>query len=367
MKKRDYYEVLEINKNATDKEIKIAYRKLAMKYHPDKNKETDAEEKFKEVNEAYEVLSNPEKRAQYDQYGHDAFDPNAQAGFGGFGNFGGFSGFSDFFGDIFGGFGRRKSRENYPEDGSDYKIEYSISFLESILGTSIKRKFDKYSTCNNCHGSGANSTADIKKCSTCGGTGSVTKVIKTPFGAIQNSATCSDCSGKGKRIQKLCKLCSGKGIVKESKELTVSIPAGIKEGQSVVLNGYGGPGLNGGQNGDLYIEITVRDHIHYTRVGDDIHLTVPVSVIDIISENLITIPTPYGNEEIRMNNSYKSGDVLTVKNKGSKNPKNNSYGNLKIHLQLYVPKLSNSEKKAMESIFSGVKDDRKNKWLKDFD
>ncbi|UWD34372.1 molecular chaperone DnaJ [Mesomycoplasma molare] len=363
MAKRDYYEVLGVDKNATEKDIKIAYRKLAMKYHPDKNKESDAEEKFKEVNEAYEILSDSQKRQQYDEYGHDAFDPNRTAGFGDFG----FGGFSDFFGDIFGGSKRSRS-SNYPEDGNDYKMEYTISFIDSILGTEIKRKFEKYSTCSHCQGTGAESFNDISTCSTCNGSGTMTQVIRTPFGSIQNSKTCSTCKGKGKQVTKLCHLCQGKGLMKEAKELTVSIPAGIKDGQSIVLNGYGGPGKNGGMNGDLYIEINVREHKHYIRTGDDIHLTVPVSITDIIAENEIDIPTPYGIEKLKMNNSYKSGDILTIKNKGAKNPKNpNIKGNMKVHIQLNVPKLSKNEQKELIKILNSTNDEIKRKWLKDFE
>ncbi|WGI36686.1 molecular chaperone DnaJ [Mesomycoplasma lagogenitalium] len=368
MNKRDYYEVLGITKAASEKDIKMAYRKLAMKYHPDRNKEHDAEEKFKEINEAYEVLSDLKKKAQYDQYGHAAFD-QMSGGSGFDGNFGGFEGFSDIFGDFFSSFsGDRHSSRKRRFNGDDYKASFSISFIESILGTSIKRKFEKFSQCSHCKGSKAESDSDIHTCKKCNGKGVEVKVMKTPFGAIQNSVTCSICNGSGKQITKLCRTCSGKGITKEAKELTVNIPAGIKDGQSIILEGYGGPGENGGQNGDLYLEISVKEHKHFIRANDDIHLTIPVSIIDIIAENEIDVPSPYGIEKLKMHENYKSGDVLTIKNKGAKNLKNSRYtGDLKVHLKIYVPKMSNSEKRDVLNSLKDNRDDQKRKWMKDFE
>ncbi|WP_033161354.1 molecular chaperone DnaJ [[Mycoplasma] collis] len=365
--KRDYYEILEVNKNASEKEIKMAYRKLAMKYHPDKNKEANAEEKFKEINEAYQVLSDSEKKSMYDQYGHSAFEQNNGFG-GGSSGFEGFGGFGDIFEDFFSGFGSssRRNKRNYPQAGDDYKAQHTISFIDSVLGTSFEQKFNKYSQCDHCYGSGAENSSFIKTCTTCNGNGVVMQIMKTPFGAIKNQKTCHTCNGNGKTVTKACHKCNGDKIIKEVKTVNVNIPAGINHKQSIILEGYGGPGHNGGPSGDLYVEILVKDHKHYVRAGNDIYLKVPVSISDIMLENEIIVPTPYGMEKVKMHSHYKSSEIITLKNKGFKILNSNKKGDLKIHLIIYVPELSKKEKNEIKNILSNVKDKEKEKWLKDF-
>lgn len=372
MSKKDYYEVLGISKSATEAEIKKAYRSLAMKYHPDKNKEKDAEAKFKEINESYEILSDKDKRAKYDQFGHSAFDPNS--GFGGGSYSQGFSGFSDFFSDMFSDFGsgfgfNNSSRQtNRPIKGSNYQANVTISFIESILGKTIKQDLDKYETCPTCDGLGAESKNDLLECSNCHGSGFVEEYVSLgAFGKMKNTTVCSKCAGQGKIITKKCSQCKGQKIVKVTKNIDIAIPAGIRNGDSMTLTGFGGPGQNKGPSGDLYIKINVTNHKHYTRAGNDIHLTLPVSVVDIIQENAVEVPTPYGMETISLKNNNKSGDVITIYHKGAKDPRNkNIIGDFKVHLELYVPELSRSEKKDLSQIFKSVKDKTKAKWLKDF-
>ncbi|MBN3534436.1 molecular chaperone DnaJ [Mycoplasma procyoni] len=371
MNKRDYYEVLGISKNATEKEIKDAYRKLARQYHPDRNKEAGAEEKFKEVQEAYEILSDAQKRQQYDQFGHAAFDPNQgmnQGGFGGFGGFGDF-GFSDIFENFFSSGGRRKKRNTGPMRGADYVTTFQISFIDSILGTELKRKIDKFVTCDHCKGSGAETPQDIIECVDCHGSGYVNQTVKSFFGSINQTVECSRCQGTGKQIKKKCHKCSGNGATKEEKTVTITIPEGIATGQRITLPGYGAMGKNGGPSGDLYIEIHVKEHKHYIRTGNDINLVVPVSIVDVILENEIKVPTPYGLETIKLLKTYKTGDIITLKGKGTSNPsfKSKHKGDFKIRINLYIPEMSKDERKAFSEIFQNINDKSKDKWLKEFE
>lgn len=301
MSKRDYYEVLGVSKTADAQEIKRAYRKLAMQYHPDRNKEAGAEEKFKEINEANEVLSDENKRRKYDQYGHAAFEQgggNSQ-GFGGFNfeGFEGFGGFEDIFSQFFGG----GARGNHPRQGQDYYSEIVISFEESVYGKKLTEKLEKYE--------------------------------------------------------------GGKTVKKETE---ISIPAGIQDGQSIALRGFGGQGVNGGPNGDLYIKVRVRPHKHFVREGNDVHLEMPISIIDIINENTIFVPTPYGNEEIKLKDSYSSNDVIRVNGKGFVSLRSGQYGDLIIHLNIYVPQFSHKDKEKLNKVFEDIKDKTHEKWLKDF-
>jgi molecular chaperone DnaJ len=302
MNKRDYYEVLGITKSADAKEIKKAFRRLAMQYHPDRSKASDAEDKFKEINEAYEVLSNPEKRSVYDQYGHEGLNTNGAPG--GFGGFQGFGGFGDIFSDLFGG--NNRGRSNGPMQGRDYQSEISINFLNSILGISIVRNLPKYEVCNTCHGTKAQSSSDIIRCDKCNGSGQVTRIMSTPFGKIQQKSLCSKCEGKGSYIKHKCKTCSGEGIVVTKKEVEIEIPAGINQGQIIVVEGFGGPGTNGGRNGDLHLVIDVIPHNHFTRDENNIHLKLPVSIKDVIIGATINVPTPYGDKQIKISKRNKN-------------------------------------------------------------
>ena len=274
--KRDYYEVLGVSKSATPDEIKKAYRKLAMKYHPDRNHEPGAEDKFKEINEAYEVLSDEKKRATYDQFGHAGMD-------GAFGQGGGFSGgftdfgdlgdiFGSFFGGGFGGGGSRRS-SNQPRQGQDRYMQMRIDFMDSIFGKTETISLDVDETCKHCNGSGAESPSDVQTCPTCHGSGYVMSQQRTPFGVIQQQSVCPDCHGTGKKVTRACSHCHGKGYEHRRVKLDIKIPAGIQSGQQIRIPGKGERGTNGGPNGDLYIEIMVTPHPTFKREDNNIFIS----------------------------------------------------------------------------------------------
>ncbi|MBG0730629.1 DnaJ C-terminal domain-containing protein [Mycoplasma sp. 'Moose RK'] len=374
MAKKDFYQVLGITKSATLAEIKKAYRSLVNIYHPDRNtqktpaEQKAAEEKFKEIQEAYEVLSDENKRNQYDNFGHQAFDQQAGNGFSGFDFADIFSTFTSGFGSNFGFRSSRSERQNRPQKGDDLQGSIYINFIDSILGKEISQKLTKYSQCDSCNGSGANSDADIKVCQNCQGSGMQIETISIPgFGRVQNQGTCRSCSGVGKIVTKNCKKCRGKQIIETKKEITIEIPAGIRDGMFVRVVGYGGPGHKGGPSGDLHLEIKVHDHKHFTRAGNDIHINLPVSVIDIINENTVDVPSPTGMKKIRLYSHYKSGQIITVTNAGSPNPTNSKIvGDLKVHLIFYVPEFNQRQKSELNQVFSQINDKEKSKWLKDF-
>lgn len=364
-KKRDYYEVLGINKNASEQEIKTAYRSLAKKYHPDKLKDGTSDQKMQELNEAYEILSNPEKRSVYDQYGHDA--ANGKAGAGGFGQgfegFGGFGGFEDIFENIFGGFGgSRRSNPNRAMRGDDIRIVKKISFMQSINGDTLKETMSKYETCLHCGGTGAESKADIKRCDTCNGSGHVTKRVRSIFGMTQQNVVCETCSGTGQQVTKKCSVCRGTKHVKNSKNVNIPIEPGIKDGTMLRLSGYGEPGINGGPAGDLFIQISIAEHKFFKRNGNDLYLDFPVSFIDIALENVVEVPTPYGNVKISMKKSYESGQIIRVPKKGI-NTKHGA-GDLKLVLQITYPDISKSDNKEMLKVFQNIKDSSNQKFTK---
>ncbi|WP_277872279.1 molecular chaperone DnaJ [[Mycoplasma] falconis] len=368
MEKRDYYEVLGINKNATDKEIKSAYRKLAMQYHPDRNKEEGAEEKFKEVSEAYEVLSDPEKRKKYDQFGHGAFDQSSfhysedifnsffsqfKDAFSGFGSF-------DGFGDIFGFGGSSRQRRN--TKGDDLQMRMSIDFMDSIKGKNAQVRLTKHSKCQTCNGRGAENDSDIVSCDKCHGSGQV----KIRSGFFTQVMPCDKCGGYGQIIKKPCKTCSGKGHEQKDVYENINIPAGISSGEAIKMEGFGMPSENGGENGDLYIIVNVRADKHFERLNNDLVLSVPVSIKDIMLGNKITIPTPYGNEEIQLKPDMKLDSILTLKGLGVPYRGTNKKGNLIITLKPYIPKMKNESKEKIAEIFDNTNNDEYKKWLETF-
>lgn len=362
--KRDYYEVLGIQKGADASTIKKAYRKMAKKYHPDANPgDKEAEEKFKEVNEAYEVLSDDQKRAAYDQYGHSAFE-NGGMGSGGFsGGFtGNFSDMGDIFGDIFGGgfsdiFGggsSRRRRSNAPQQGADSRVNITISFEESMKGCQRKVTVPVYETCSDCHGTGAKAGTSPETCSYCHGSGMETVVQQTPFGRMQTQRTCSHCHGEGTIIKEKCPKCSGNGYTKENKEVTFDIPKGIAHGQSLRKRGFGGPGKNGGGNGDLYALISVMPSSVFTRDGDDIYVTVEISMIDAALGAEIVIPTIDGDENYTVKAGTQPNDMVTLRGKGSYNVRNaNVRGNEYVTLKVTVPKNLTEKQKELLHEFKG--------------
>ncbi len=344
--KRDYYEVLGINKSATDAEIKKAYRKMAKKYHPDANPgDKVAEEKFKEVSEAYEILSDPQKKAAYDQYGHAAFE-GGMGGAGGFtGNFSGMD-MGDIFGDIFGGFGGGfsdifgggSSRRNGPSRGSDLQMNMTITFEESMFGCKKEINIPVSETCSQCGGSGAKKGTSPVNCTKCGGTGRVRVSKQTPFGVMASERVCPDCGGEGKIIKEKCPHCGGRGNVEVKKNITVDIPKGIMHGQSIRKNGMGGAGQKGGPNGDLYIKINVMPSKQFRRDGNDLYTEAAINIVQATLGDEITIPTIDGEEKYTIKPGTQPETKITLRGKGAYNVRNDKMrGNLVVTLKVIVP------------------------------
>ena len=351
MNKRDYYEVLGVSKDASEAEIKSAFRKLAKKYHPDVNKEPDAAEKFKEAQEAYAVLSDEAKRRQYDQYGHAAFDQmNGGAGFD----------FSDFdFGDIFEGLfgsgfgnfgfgGSRRGSQNRARKGADKLIRMNLSFDEAVFGTKKTIKIDINDSCDECSGKGGKGE---KKCSTCHGTGSVTTEQRTILGAFMTKSACPNCGGKGYTYESTCSKCRGKGIIKRNVEIDVKIPAGVDTGNQLRLAGKGDAGSNGGPNGDLYIEFQVKDHPLFVRDDNDIYLELPITITDAVLGCKKDVPTLYGNVKLVIPAGSQSGDKHRIKGKGVEDLHRGSKGNMYVVIKVIIPsKLDRNQKKLFEEL-----------------
>lgn len=326
--KRDYYEVLGVSKGASDDEIKRAYRRLAKKYHPDLNKEPGAAEKFKEINEANEVLSDPQKRQKYDQFGFAGVDPSA-AGAGGFGDMGGFSSagfddlgdiFSSFFGGSMGGMGgmggRQSRRDNSPRRGQDKYMRMNVSFMDACFGKTETINISVDEQCEHCHGSGAESPSDIETCPTCHGSGVVITQQRSVFGVIQQQSVCPTCSGTGKKVKKACHVCGGAGYLHKRVSVDVKIPAGIATGQQLRVAGKGERGANGGPNGDLFIEINVLAHDQFERVGKDIELEIPVSAVDATLGCSVDVPTIHGDVTMKIPAGTQDGVRLRLKGQG---------------------------------------------------
>lgn len=346
MNKRDYYEILGVSKDASSDEIKSAFRKLAKKYHPDVCKEEDAEAKFKEVQEAYAVLSDESRRKQYDQFGHAAFD-GANGGYGGF-DASGFD-FSDIFDSIFGNsFGFGSSSRSRATKGSDRLIRMRLTFEEAVFGCNKSVKLDVDCECEECHGKGG---FDQGTCSNCHGSGTVTKEQRTLFGSFMSKTTCPYCGGLGKTYAKVCKSCSGKGKVRVNKELDITIPSGVATGNRLRLSGKGDSGTNGGANGDLYLEFVVDEHKYYERVDDDIYLTVPITITEAVLGCKKSIPTLYGNVLLTVSSGVATGDKQRLKGKGVDNESNYHKGDMYVVFDVKIPKkLSKEQKKLFEEL-----------------
>lgn len=347
--KKDYYEVLGVSESATDDEIKRAYRKLAKKYHPDVNKDPGAEDSFKEVQEAYEVLSDSSKRANYDRFGHSAFDQNGGFGAGGFS--GGFEDiFSSFFGGGFGG-GGSSFNQNAPRKGQDRFMSMKIDFMEAIFGVEKTVTLNVDEECNSCHGSGAFSKSDVKTCSRCNGSGQVVQQERTPFGVFQTQGTCPDCHGTGKQITKHCQECKGAGYINKRVNVDIKVPEGIFSGQQLRVSGKGERGINGGPNGDLLIEIIVGTHKHFRREGNNIHISVPLSIIDATLGTEIDVPTVHGDVKLSIPAGTQPNTKFRLREKGSKDLRTGRYGDQYVEVKLEVPtKLSKSEREIFEKL-----------------
>ena len=323
--KRDYYEVLGIDKGADDTAIKKAYRNLAKKYHPDMNPgNAEAEQKFKEVNEAYSVLSDPDKKAKYDQYGHAAFDPSAGGGYGGYGGFSDFGDigdiFSSFFGGGFGGgFGGSSNRRNAPQRGEDIGVRVTLTFEEAAFGTKKDISFNKIQKCDECHGSGAEKGTSAETCPTCHGSGQKRVMQRMGGMQFQTTVTCDNCRGTGKIIKNPCSNCRGTGYVKITKKLAVDIPAGINEGERIALRGQGSDGRNGGPAGDLIIQISIKPHKIFRREGYDVYCDVPITVAEATLGAEIDIPTLEGDQKYNIPEGTQPGTQFTLRGKGIQN------------------------------------------------
>ena len=353
MDKKDYYEVLGVSKSASQDEIKSAFRKLAKKYHPDVSKEPDAEAKFKEVQEAYAVLSDETKRKQYDQFGHAAFQGGAGASGGGFGGFD-FSGFSydDIFDNIFGGFGgfggSSRRGGNRATKGNDSLVKMTLTFEEAVYGTKKEIELEVTETCDECHGKGG---FDETTCEHCHGSGTITSEQHTIFGSFLSKTTCPHCGGKGKNYKRKCSECNGTGKIRVEKELEIKVPAGVDTGNRLRLSGKGSAGANGGPNGDLYIEFTVKDHDFYVRDEDDIYLEVPLTLTEAILGCKKEIPTLYGNVNLTVPSGSESGDKQRIKGKGIHNDSTHRKGDMYIVLKVVTPKkLSKEQKRLIEML-----------------
>ncbi len=354
MSKRDYYEILGISRNAGEDEIKKAYRKMAIKFHPDKNEgDKAAEEKFKEAAEAYEVLSNANKKARYDQYGHAGM--GSSAGGGGGGGFGGmnmddiFSQFGDIFGGQFGGRsqggGRRVNR------GSNLRIKVKLTLEEIANGVEKKIKVTKYISCDKCNGSGAHSSSSFSRCNTCHGTGHVTRVQNTILGQMQTTGTCPACGGEGQTITEKCKSCHGDGIVRGEDVITLNIPAGVADGMQLSVNGKGNAAPRGGIPGDLILQVEEIEHEHLLRDGSNLIYNLFINFADAAMGTSIEIPTLDGKAKIKIDAGTQGGKLLRLKGKGLPSLEHHGKGDLVVNINIWTPQhLSSEEKKMMEKL-----------------
>ncbi len=350
--KRDYYEVLGVSKGASEDELKKAYRKLAKENHPDLHPgDKECEARFKEINEAYEVLSDSDKRAKYDQFGHAAFDPNQGFGGGGFGGFEGFGGFGDIFGDIFGGFGGFGGggrNPNAPRKGDNLRATVNIKFEEAAFGVKKEVFVAKVEQCPDCKGTGCAEGTTAEVCPDCKGTGSVKTTQRTPFGMVQSTGQCPKCKGRGKIIHTPCKSCRGIGSVRRQHKVTVSVPAGIDDGQTISLRGQGNAGINGGPAGDLLITVLVQPHARFERDGASILLEQEVSFAQAALGSEIEVPTLDGKVKLNIPEGTQPGSVFRLKGKGVPYLRANGRGDQFVTVKVAVPKnMSSAQKEAL--------------------
>jgi molecular chaperone DnaJ len=369
MSKKDYYDILGVNKKSTPEEIKKAYRSLAMKYHPDRNQgDKTAEGKFKEASEAYQVLSDPKKKSSYDQFGHSAFEGGA-GGAGGF-DFGGFEsgGFSDIFDDFFGDFmgsgrsgkGSKKSRSNR---GSDLKINLEITLEEAYLGKKQTINLSSSEKCEKCSGSGAEPGSKPKKCSTCGGHGKV----RTQQGFFTLQQTCPDCEGDGETLSNPCKDCKGSGSTKTKKNLSIQIPQGVDDGTQIRLSGKGDAGYRGGSNGDLYVFITVEKHKIFQRSEENLYYKLPISMIDAALGTEIEVPTiDNGKSKVKIPAGTQSGKQFRLKGKGMPILRENNFGDLYLEVNVIIPESLSKEQRGLLEKLKTLEDQDNNSEIKNF-
>lgn len=342
--KRDYYEVLGVAKGASSDDVKKAFRKLAREYHPDVNKAQDAEAKFKEINEAYEVLSDDQKRAAYDRYGHAA----TQGGFGGAEGFGGFSDINDIFSEFFGGFARSNAQARKgPRRGADLRFDLKVDFLEAVFGTEKEIEVVRNDMCTRCNGSGSEPGTSPTRCRTCNGTGEVRRVQQSILGSFVNVATCPTCNGSGEVITTPCKQCGGRKQVRVTRSLMVNVPPGVDSGTQIRLNGEGEPGVNGGPPGNLYVVVNVTPHAFFRRKDEDVIVELSVNVAQAALGDEIEVPTVDGKEKLNIPAGTQSGSVFRIKGKGVPHLRRNTRGDQLVLVTVQVPQALNAEQKRL--------------------
>ena len=357
--KKDYYDILGVGRGASADEIKKAYRKLTRKYHPDANPgDAEAEAKYKEINEANEVLSDPQKRAQYDQFGYVGDMPPGGGDFGGFGGFGG-ADIGDLFGDLFGGgFGgsRRSSNPNGPKRGSDLEYTMQISLEDAFRGVTKKIEIPRLETCPHCGGNGAEPGSKVETCPTCGGRGQVQQVINTPFGQMSQMASCPNCKGKGKIISTPCRECKGQGRIRKQHSVEVKIPAGVDTGIRLRVSSQGEAGLNGGPTGDLFILIEVRQDRRFQRKGDDLNTSVDIAYPQAALGCEVKIETFDGSETLDIPAGTQPGSKLRIKGRGMPRLRGGGHGDLNILVRVGVIKSpSSKERELLEALAKEMK------------
>ena len=356
--KRDYYEILGVSRDADETELKKAYRKLAKQYHPDMNpNDKDAEAKFKEINEAYAVLSDPQKRKQYDMYGHSGLDGT---GFDGFSGFGGFDfGFEDIFDTFFGGspFGRSTRRKSGPRRGNDLKYSLEISFLEAAFGVTKEINVTRMQLCHVCGGSGSKPGTKPETCRHCNGTGQIRHVQATPFGQMVNMRTCEVCRGEGTIITNPCDECRGNGRVQKTSKISINVPAGIDNGQTISLRGEGEPGMMGGPPGDLYVSIRVKPHPLFKREGYDVICEIPITFTQAALGAELEIPTLEGTIKYNIPEGTQTGTVFRLKNKGIKHLRSNAKGDQLVRVNVEVPTKLSAKQKELLKQFAEISGD----------
>lgn len=346
MAKRDYYEILGVNRGASSEELKTAFRKLAREYHPDVNKSPDAEERFKEINEAYAVLSDAEKRSVYDRYGHDGL-----SGMGGMPDMSSMD-FSDIFEDLFGfGFGRSTRQRNRPARGADLSYTLNLTFEESVFGVEKEIEITRDEVCGTCKGSGAEPGTSPVRCSTCNGTGEVRTVRQTLLGSMVQVTTCPTCQGKGEMVSTPCGTCRGRGLERKTVKKTVNIPAGVDNGNQIRLSGEGQPGINGGPHGNLYLEVVVKEHKYFRRRKNDIFLDVNINVAQAALGAEIKVPTLEGDVKLSIPSGTQPGKTFRLRGKGVPFLRSNSRGDQMVVVNIEIPaKLTKEQRELFEEL-----------------
>ncbi|WP_283579502.1 molecular chaperone DnaJ [Ligilactobacillus aviarius] len=364
MAQKDPYEVLGVSKDASDAEIKKAYRKLSKKYHPDLNHEPGAEEKFKEVNEAYEILSDPQKKAQYDQFGttgDQGFGGGGAGGygdFGGFSNFGGAGGFEDIFGSFFGGGGSRN--QNAPRQGRDLQYEMHLTFEEGIFGKKTEIEYNREAVCKNCNGSGAKPGTSPVTCSKCHGRGVIQVERQTPLGRMMTQQECDVCHGTGKEIKEKCPTCHGTGRVSEKHAVEVTVPAGVEDGNQMRLQGQGEAGYNGGPYGDLFIIFSVAPSKTFKRDGAEIYLDQPISFVQATLGSEIKVKTVHGDVKLNIPAGTQSGTTFRLKGKGAPKLRGSGNGDEKVTVHVQIPKKLNKGQREALKLYAKASNEKVN-------